>query len=215
MSLGHGASIVRNNLKLQTDISNVKSYSGSGNWKSLIDGSGSISGGNSVYGTPTWADGMTAITISVVLSVEGTDTNYAYNPIKKFSNTTTATFALYHFQQFTDNLRTNLIGMYANAGGTWQAISSQYFATQGNTYIIDFQYDSNTGGQLWINGEKIGSRSGSRGVLGTDTAPITIDGGPTGRSGIHTVKYAAIYDAELTDNELKQNFEALRGRYGI
>ena len=67
---------------------------------------------------------------------------------------------------------------------------------------------------MWINGEKYGSRTAS-GVLATSTQKIRIDGGPDKRSGIHHTKNVLIYDRELTDDEMVQNYQSLRSTYGI
>lgn len=216
MSLGHGASIPTNGLVFTADSGNVKSYSGSGDsWKDLISNFQSTGTSTpSYFNSPTWADGMIGLTAICAINVIGNDTGYAYHPFNKWNNTSDAAFVLYHFQNYLGNNNQNVFTWYANRGGTWGAISSGVRCPAGSTFMIGVQYNSTSGGYMWINGAKSGFRNGS-GALGTSTATIAIDGGPVARPGIHEVKGAWTYNRELTDVEMVQHFNALRGRYGI
>lgn len=219
MSLGHGVDIPRSGLKFTIDTENIKSYSGSGNsWINPIDSYTSTGGSStpSSFNSPSFLSSapLTTLTIITVVTILGTDTAYAYHPISKWSSTTDATFALYHFQQFTDSLRIYNLGFYANAGGTWKSISPWYTGAQNQTYHITLQYNSTQGGQMWINGAKFGSRTGS-GTLANNNINIKVDGGPQPRTGIHQTKSAWIYNRELTDVEIQSHYNALRGRYAI
>lgn len=216
MSLGHGARISRNELKFHLDEANAKSYPVSGDWKDVVTRTGTAVGGSSTFGTPSWANGLSGFSASLFISILGADTAYAYQPISKWSGTTDASFVLYHFQQFSDNLRTNRLGWYTTTSSNgWIGTGTQYTTTPGNVYHVGLQYGSTSGGQMWINGQKIGSRSANRGTLGTNTSSLTVDGGINGRTGIHKVKYVSLYDRDITDDEMKQSFQALRGRYGL
>jgi hypothetical protein len=219
MSLGHGADIPRSGLKFTTDVNNIKSYSGSGSsWKNIIDGYQSTGGIStpSNFNDPSWSDGMTALTAICAVSVIGSDTTYAYHPLNKWTGTTDAAFVLYHFQNFqgTNPGSANLFTWYANRGGIWGAISAGHTCFAGSTYLIGVQYNSTSGGQMWVNGVKRGSRNGS-GVLGTNATTINIDGGPEARTGIHNTKAVWIYDRELSDDEMLAHFNAQRARYDI
>lgn len=97
-------------------------------------------------------------------------------------------------------------------GGTWRDISGGFLAENGKKYLINLQYNDLSGGQLWINGSKFGVRTGS-GVRANSTAPLRLFG-PTGSSSVRT-ESCYIWNRELSDNEIQQNFEAIRGRYGI
>ena len=206
MSVYAGPEIANDGLVFAVDSSNSKSYSGN-TFYDLITGS--------VLGNPDWANGATALSCICSITIDGSDTGYAYHPVNKWPGTATASFVLYHFQNFNGNsVETNNLRWYANRGGTWGTISGVYKTSPGNTYVVGLQYDSITGGQLWINGAKVGSRNGS-GILGTNSSNIVIDGNVTGRSGIHKVNYVSFYNRELADSEITQNFNALRGRYGI
>jgi hypothetical protein len=218
MACFSGPEIENSNQVFSVDIANIKSYSGSGNaWKNVIDGFTSTNTSTpSSFNNPASLSSspLTALTVLLVLTIQGTDTAYAYNPVSKWSGTANATFVLYHFQQFSDNLRTYILGWYANAGGTWQGISTWYQAAVNNTYHVAIQYNSTSGGQMWINGSKFGSRTGS-GTLMNNNINIAVDGGPVSRTNIHNTKEVTIHNTELTDTQIIQHFEAVRGKYGL
>jgi len=214
MGVGYNPRIVTEGLQFCVDSGNVKSYSGTGSTQ--IDLISKLSSTDGSYSNISALSGMSAFTGFCVLDITGTDAGYAYHSISKWNTGTTATasFVLYHFQQFTDSLRTNDLGWYANAGGTWSNIGIVYNSTVGR-YISTIQYDSATGGQHWINGVKHSARSGARGNLGSGTGNIVVDGHIEGRSGIHKVLYVALYNRELTDNEVFMNHVVLKTRFGI
>jgi hypothetical protein len=216
MSVVAGPKIITDGLVFSVDNTNSKSYNGAGNsWSNLIDNYSSTGSSTpSIFNNPSWSSGMTSVTAFCAITVLGNDTAYAYHPLNKWVNTTDATFVLYHFQNFQNNNDQNNFGWYANRGGTWDSISDRRYAPAGSTYVFTLQYNSTNGGQMWTNGSKSGVRRGS-GVLGTTTNPIQIDGGPAARDGIHQVRFASIYNKELSDNDIIQNFNATRGRYGI
>jgi hypothetical protein len=107
------------------------------------------------------------------------------------------------------------ITLYSNRGGVWNPVgSSSYVMSLGQTVIATWQINSTDGGQLWINGVKYGARAGA-GIFGSsnNTSNLTVWTPPT--SAVLTLNYVSIYDRELNDSEIVQNFNALRGRYGI
>lgn len=210
MSLGHGASIVRANLKSNFDIGNIKSYSGTGpSWIDLQRRQ-SYEDTMTSAGSESWMGSESSeITINATIEKKGTYVGYAEHPIKKWTGTADASFVLYHFGTTGDP---NLFVWYGNRNGVWGGISGGFYGINGKTYIISLQYNDLTGGQLWVNGQKSGSRSGS-GVRANSTSPLQIFG-PTGSTSI-AVKNFQMYNRELADSEIVQNFNALRGRYGI
>jgi hypothetical protein len=219
MSVFAGPEIVNQNLIFSVDSVNIKSYSGSGNvWTNGIDGYASTGGSSSpsFFNSPAAISSapLTALTVICVVTLLGTSDAYAYHPVSKWTGTADATFVLYHFQQFSDNLRTYKLGWYANSGGTWNSISPWFTGSQNQTYHIVLQYNSTNGGQMWINGSKFGGRTSS-GTLMNNNQNIAIDGGPQSRAGIHQTKEVEIYNVELTDDEIRQNFNATRARYSI
>lgn len=211
MSLGHGASIVRANIKSHFDSGNVKSYSGTGsNWIDLQRLQSYTDTMTVGAGSESWMGGESSeITINATIEKKGSFVGYAEHPIKKWTGTSDASFVLYHFGTTGGD---GLFTWYGNRNGVWGVMSSGFYGTNGKTYIMSLQYNDLTGGQLWVNGQKIGSRVGS-GVRANNAAQLQIFG-PIGSTSV-AVKNFQMYNKELSDSEVVKNFEALRGRFGI
>ena len=216
MGLYHSPRIVTSGLRVCTDTVNAKSYSGSGTTITdmITKGSGSNSIPNSYV---SWMNaGVNAASFVVVIKRLTNNAGYALNPFFKYADTTNNTFNMYMFGNFAgaNAADEGRIRWYANRGSIWNSISGDYVTAINETVIVQLQYNSSTGGQLWINGTATGSRTGS-GILGsaTNTSNLTIY--TPGTSSIATIYYTAIYDRELSSSEVLQNYAALRGRYGI
>jgi hypothetical protein len=205
MGIAYNQSIIQNGLVSASDSRNTKSYSGETFYNLLT---------SNTLGNPSWANGATQLTCICIIKILGNDTSFAYHPIQKWNTgTPTASFVLYHFQNYQGNSpsSTNRLGWYANGGGTWKSLTSLYQTTSGNTYFVALQYNSTSGGQLWINGSKIGGRGGN-GTLGSGTSSVTIDGNVSGRTGIHKVEMVDFYDRELSDSEITYMYNTLKNR---
>lgn len=213
MGVAYNTSIVKNGLRVLFDNSNIKSYSGSGGtWTDLVRKTSYTDPVSAGVGNETWmGSASTGITISVVVSKIATFVGYAEHPVNKWVNTTDASFVLYHFGDTAGGL-IDRFAWYANRGGVWGNISDPFLAVNGNTYMITLQYNDLTGGQLWINGAKSGTRQGS-GSRANSTEPLKLLG-PTGSTSSKLLN-CYMWNRELTDIEIQQNFNALRGRYGI
>lgn len=216
MGLAHSPKIVTNGLRICTDVNNAKSYtSGSSTITDMIT---KASGTNSIpNASVSWMNaGVNAATFVVVYKRLTNNAGYAENPFFKYTDTTNNTFNMYIFGNFAGAAPANegRIRWYANRGGTWNTISGDYVTSINETVIVQLQYNSSTGGQLWINGTATGARTGS-GILGsaTNTSNLTIY--TPVNSTTSTVYYTAIYDRELSSPEVLQNYAALRGRFGV
>ncbi|MFA6005801.1 MAG: DUF2341 domain-containing protein [Patescibacteria group bacterium] len=137
-------------------------------------------------------------------------TGYAYQLLSKWSTTTDANLAFYFFGDYNGTLPANkgLMRIYATAGGTWKVISGSYFVTDadlGKWMHVSFNYDTATGGQLYINGSPVGVRTGS-GDLTTNNLPFRI-GGYIPKAYFDEVK---IYGYERTATQIKTDYQ-LRG----
>jgi hypothetical protein len=218
MAVFSGPEIENSNQIFSADIASIKSYAGSGDvWKNVVDGYSST--GSSVpsyFNNPSTlsAAPLTALTVICVVTLLGTSTAYAYHPVSKWNTTTDATFVLYHFLDFTTPGNGYKLGWYANRGGVWGGISPIYQGAINTTYHVAIQYNSTNGGQMWVNGSKVGSRTAS-GTLMNNNINIAVDGGPSARASIHNTKEVAIYNTELTDAQIIQHFQAVRGKYGL
>jgi hypothetical protein len=216
MGITYNTSIIKDGLRHSTDISNIKSYTSGSTITDLITGaSGTSSIPNSAA---TWMNaGVGSITLTVAIKKLTGIPVYAVNPLTKYTNTTDNTFSWYVFgnNAGTTPSEDGRLSLYSNAGGTWGGIGSSYVIALNETVIATVQYNSASGGQLWINGVKSGTRTGRTGIFGTatNTSPIVVFTPPA--TSTLTMYYSSIYDRELTDSEIIQNFNALRGRYWL
>lgn len=215
MGTHYNPKMVTSGLRLCTDVSNTKSYT---TGTTITD---MITGGSSTNSIPnasvSWMNaGVSAASFVVVIKRLTNNAGYALNPFYKYADTTNNTFNMYMFGNFAgaNAADEGRIMWYANRGGTWNTISGSYVTAINETVIVQLQYNSSTGGQLWINGTATGARAGS-GILGSsaNTSNLTIH--TPGTSSIATVYYTAIYDRELSSSEVFQNYAALRGRFGV
>lgn len=212
MTVNYNSYTVLNSLKSHFDYNNSKCLINSTTWRDLIRGTVSTESGNYTnIGNEPWMNGNgAALTILAVLDKRGTHAGYAEHPVNKWISTTDASFVLYHFG--TTSGEDNNFRWYANAGGSWKSISSSFVGINGNKYIIVLQYNSATGGQMWSNGVKIGSRAGG-GTLATTTNPALILG-PQGSANAQILAFQ-LWDRELTDAEIGLACSNYRYRYGI
>jgi len=99
-------------------------------------------------------------------------TGYAQHIIEKWSGTADANYVLYFFGT-TAGGDYKKLRFYANRGGTWNPISGSYEVTLNKWYHIALSYSSSSGGQMYINGDAIGSKVAS-GSLATNNSNLLI-----------------------------------------
>ena len=148
---------------------------------------------------------------TLLLEKTGTGTGYANHPVNKWSGTLeTASFILYHFENYQGNGQDGVLGWLAGAGNVWQYVSPYGFGVMvtGNIWNVVLQYNSSLGGQAWINGVKAGGRTGS-GILGNGGSSSDIGiYGPDGAvtSKVHQLMF---YNRQLSDTEIVDNYNAI------
>jgi len=208
MSIATGPNVVTNGLVLCMDNANPRSYPGTGSvWDDLVTDTPFANGNYS------WANNITAITIIVCLEKTGTTTGYASHPVNKWNNgTSNASFVLYHFGNFQNNGADGDFSWYYTFNSTW---TGQYVTrmTLGQKMFTAFQWNSVTGGQTWFNNTIASGRSNS-GTLGVNGTSGIVISGPES-DGLTKVNYISFYNRDLSNTEILQNYEALRGRYGL
>lgn len=215
MAIHYSSDIILNGLRHCFDTSNTKSYTSGTDIKDLITGAQGTNGiANS---NVSWMnDGVYTTTIIAIITRLAPISGYAINPLTKYSSTTDNTFNLYMFGNFggaapADDGR---LGYYSNLNGSWASVGTQYGCQINETVMYTLQYNSGLGGQTWANSTKLGSRTGS-GRLGSvgNTSGLIVATPPY----TSTLKLQAtyIYDRELSDQEIGQNFAAIRGRFGL
>lgn len=237
MSLGHGASIVRSGLVLCLDASNPKSYPGSGTaWND-------ISGNNRNFNwvsTPTFgtdtgvpyfttlgnrctgpasnsfgidnSSGYTIFLIAKQLSLAAT------GAFKFYKNNLSASGgrAIFSHATWADDV------IYFDQGGCCSGDTRTSIASGGtsNWTILAFRRLTNSSTRHIIkNGSILATNTAAAATLDLDSRAVDL--GSTDEYGGNSSTWNArlnsfvVYNRGLTDAEVSQNFEALRGRYGI
>jgi hypothetical protein len=239
MALGHGASIVRDGLVLHLDAANVKSYpgtgttwsdlSGNGNNGTLVNGVGYASNNK---GSLTF-DGLNDhITLGDVNDLGFTNGAFAASAWLTIPSTWTS-----------GDQYPNLVSKGARAGWDTNGWSMYVFRNTGsgtgyaigigmrndstvmtgpraenlptNTVMNAVITASGVGGQVavYINGINRGSASQTI-APASNSIPVYISRDELRYFPGH-VYSVQLYNRALTASEIEQNFEALRGRFGI
>lgn len=215
MGLAMSPKIVTNGLRHCFDFINTKCYTTGTTVTDMIT---KASGTNSIPNSAvSWMNtGLNEITINVAITRLSDNTGYSANPLSKYAGTTDNTFNLYLLGNLNGTAPNNegVLTLYSNRGGVWNSVGASYKTAINETVFASWQINSTLGGQLWINGKKVGSRSGT-GIFGSsnNTSAMTVWTPPT--STVLNMRYVSIYDRELTDSEIVQNFNAIRGRYNL
>ena len=229
MALHHNPRIVTSGLVLHLDPADKNSYPGTGiSCKNLSGDSnnGSLSGGvtysnlnNGIFildGIDDYVavpdsnslDITDNITISFWFNVYAyTLALYSVNFFKKFVNTNTANFIFYFDGTFTPKK----LLVYANRGGVWSSVSPTTGDIPINTWThITWTYNSVTGGFLYVYGNRLSTVGVGSGVLATNSTEVAIGDKLNG-----AMASSQIYNRVLTAEEVLQNYNALKGRFGL
>jgi len=216
MALSHSPQIVRSGLILYLDPANVKSYPGTGTTffdlsktldATLINGASISSNRIILDGVNDYIDTNRDIDLSGSITYEFT--------LKV--NTVAANKVL--FGKYSGSGSDMWLGVLSSTQrfvGGFYNISGSSVITDGQTRHYVVTYNSSTGATvLYVNGQVDYSAS-----VGARTNP----GGNLmiGKFGVFSTFYfpgelgfVRIYNVPLTQDQVKQNFEAMRGRFGI
>jgi hypothetical protein len=239
MGLGHGASIVRDNLLLHLDAFNPKSYPGSGtNWFDL-SGNGNhfslfqlpslhptdgleFASSQSQYARSTNTldlSSTNAITVELAWRVDATNVNTMI-----FEHT------------FNWNSIPGGFGAFANSnGGNWNTSTTNDIHTNSavsgvgradfgpiqdtsTMNISQFTYVSGAGTNMWNNGvqqTRFSSSPSTTAGFANANFYINTRAGTSFYNATLWVAYIKVYSVELSANELLNNLDAHRGRFGV
>jgi hypothetical protein len=224
MGLNHSPSIVTNGLTLYLDAGNPKSYSGSGTaWNDL-------SGQRKNYtwsGTPSFtSDGALSYFTTFGLQASGPASNsfgvtnatgycvmvaclnLGINASVAFNWDGAGGRGIYSHLPYNDDI------VYWDQGGCCAADTRTSVASGGATTwnIWSFNRQSSTNRSIYKNGTILTTNTtiAADPALNSNAAIINVSGGWSVR-----LSFMMLYNRGLTDLEVQQNFNALRGRYGL
>ena len=224
MGMNAGPDVVEDGLVLALDAGNTRSYPGSGTSWSDISGNSnngtltngptfSSDDGGSILldGTNDYVNGVHNSQLDTTGDMTGAcwfkinDTASDWVRVFGKGDTTNRTFGLWY------NTGTGKF-LFQRYGGSGVSILSSTVAL--NTWWNMVGTSSGSSHVLYLNGEVVGSETDGSTIL-SSTEPYTI-----GYAGYHTyhkgnIAYCKIYNRGLTSAEVKQNFHALRGRFGL
>jgi hypothetical protein len=241
MSAIGGPNIVEDGLVLALDAANVKSYPGSGTTWSDLSGNGNNgtltngptfdSGNNGsisfdgindyvALGTPTILNILGNITIMgwVKLTSFPATNGFATIYEKGFDGTSEQTF--FRFRRSASNIDSIDLGTFNNSAGdkaTTLTLTGTNFVTIGNWVHLAGQYDTTTW-KLFVNGNLESSTVTNQGPYSSTS--VSSIGGAFISSGFQrfingTISGLTIYTRALTASEVLQNYNALKGRFGL
>ena len=228
MALSHSPRIVTDGLVLCLDAGNTKSYPGSGTTWTDLSGKGNV---GELVNSPTYNSSNLGyfqfVTDDYARIPNNTDLDTQTPSVEVWVKTNATTQNGFWFEKGTVNTQYSL---FQESGYiVWRHIisgtltnlvvnpTSSYMNTS-SWYQVVGTYTSGSR-RLYINGVLVGSDTQS-GTISTNSGGMSI-GAYGGYSGGRSYYYngnlavCRIYNKALTASEVQQNFNALRGRFGI
>jgi len=227
MSVFGGPSIVTSGLVLNLDAGNSKSYSGSGTTWNDLSGNGNHL---TLYNSPTFAStNQGTISFNGTTQYAGIANTSCSNNFKSMPNgyTTIVGFksnesnAGWHsICSFGDGL--NYVDLWYNATGGYFGSDAQlhYPSTapliNAGFNIYTHSY-SGTVSKIYKNGVLLEIKNITQGVLASGQYNFYIAASPDNLNYYHNmdINFLTLYNTVLTDEQVLQNFNANRGRYGL
>lgn len=217
MGRNHSPRIITDGLVLCLDAANIKSYSGSGN--TVINLVQSSSSANLVGG---------AYVSNNVFVLDGTDDTITVSNFELRRNHTIScwirpeTFSFFMLGHGTDGFSSAALHVFLTTTTIeyrmWAndfSASVSPIANAWYNFTFTYQHTSPYTRNIYLNGELIGTYDGSQ-YVGTGNfrfgALYSSGGTEYGQGNFGPV---SIYSRILSAEEIKQNFNALRGRFGI
>lgn len=216
MALQHSPSIVTSGLALLLDARNPRSYSGTGTAWNDVSGNGFNA---TLVSNPTYnASGYFVFT--------GTQSATVTNPLFSSQTNLNQTWTVSAWLNVDDTTGQSLInfgiGLYPSYGTNNSLLylnsgTNDYYTYGGDVgglgwKYLTFRFNNATGSRtIYSNAENI-STSGPNNT----STPVALNSTSTIASNLRgNLATLEIYNRMLTDAEVSQNFNALRGRYGV
>lgn len=216
MSLSHSPRIVNSGLTLYLDSNNRKSYPGSGTtWANLSSNTNSLT----LVNSPTFS-------ANGVFSFNAGSNQYATTSNNVLNSTAYTKCAWFQTQNLsaTNNIISGNNGQHAfwlaggnklNSGhnGGWSTVQSNTTLVTNQWYFGVVTFNTTTGWALYLNGLLEVTNASTTTFTGTGDVLVAAYGNSNLFQG--QINGVFIYNRVLTAQEIQQNFNALRGRYGI
>ena len=229
MAIRYNTSIVRDGLVLQLDAANPKSYPGSGtSWfnlasssytGSLVNGVAYSSDNNGIltfdgtndYVTIASSPILTTVTCESWFRISGTTTD-AYHPVCQKEGGYSGG-AVYGIRVTEANRLPYGQIFYSSLTGQSINVTASTAMITGVWYHLVITYDSSFNLKIYVNGMLENTAIGTA-VPRQNSGSLSIGTGDS-RYARGNIGLVNVFNRDLTANEIQQNFEATRGRYGL
>ena len=233
MGLAHSPSIVIDGLRFCLDAANTKSYPGSGTTWTDISGKNhagtltngptfsSDNGGSIVFDGSN--DHIGSIGTATDLGIRETSSSFSYSVWFK----TSATNEKYMFDNYdgsNPNISFRLDGrqlevyMKSSSGNSINAVRFAYYTLNVWNNAV-YNFDSSTSPDtmtVYLNGNNTGTSTSNFSGHFESGSSFTIGKRPAGGGQFSgNMACAMLYNKSLTEAEVKQNYNALKGRFGL
>ena len=220
MGLDHSPLIVTDGLALYLDAGNTRSYLGSGNTAYDLSGSGNTS---ALTNGPTYLSSNLGTFV-----LDGSNdyilVNSQANILSKTAYTKIAYIYISNFSTVNNIISGGFSGQHAfwmfgtdklNAGhnGAWNTIVGATSLSLNTWYFAAVTYSDSTGWKLYLNGREDGTSASTTTFTGNQEIVI----GAFSSSNNFTGRIASVqvYNRALSSQEIVQNYNATKKRYGL
>ena len=225
MSIAYNSSIVTSGLACCIDAASTRSYPGTGtnvydlsgnNFTTTMINGTTYTGGTNGYwgfdGVDDYIGGNSLTTTLTGGTVEIWTYITAVNRNQGFFTLNTGAGSYINFwMPATNNMRWEIIG---TTGSAYSTINATTIATSGIWYNFTGTFNG-TSTIIYVNGITETSQTMTNQPTGFYTAPISVGRYDASYPSASRISVARFYNRALSTTEVSQNFNALRGRYGI
>ncbi len=242
MGLNHGTNIVKDGLVLLVDAANKRSYPGSGtSWNTLVGDKNLTLYGSPTYqtnnlgglvfdGSDDYAqattfpeiDGSTTYTFNLWFKYGGTDTSLQSFLCKPKASAWSEDFDL---RWYPTDAGGPLLLFAINTSSKWENATNLSTSLFTNLCLVVNSSESSNADKIkgYINGDLVTNTKGlpPTALTSGGNQNLIIGGGRQGNSGSvirefdGNINLVSVYNRSITSQEVKQNYNALKGRFGL